>query len=955
MVNRILSKINFKTITRILIIAFMLFTLMSIFSVVNAGDESKVGETVVTFVMALINGILGYFLYGFVVVAALIVIVIYLVQATLFSLIGSGTWLITPADIFFNKIPLLSIDFFDLSGSQGAEIIQMKTFVAKWFVTLTGLSVMLLLAVLIYIAIRAVMANTGSSKAKYQKMFVNWVISLVMLMLLSAVIVGTILLNNSFVRIIENASAGAFGTGSGANEAFKGMMVHLMIKSLTPLQIIGQVSSIILLAVIVLQIFQYGYVYIKRMIKVAFLIVIAPMVTITYSIDKISDNKSQALNTWVKMFVFEVFIQTFHALVFAIFFSIAMAINHKLITSGSSATWMDFMPNSLPGMILAIMSIRFVGDGEKIIRQIFDIKGGEQLGNVTIGQAVLIGQAMKFTGDRLSRETKEDDTNVFERHIDSPDGDSKPVETRETPVLASPTTADQQYTEGAPEGSDQADDTDYRDRMDDALQDELDEPTRVAASSQPDRIDETVIRDIEESTKRSYPPKTGLERFKEWSKDKGIAAQFKSDKLFTRGATIAGASFGLASGNVGAAWGLINTARDLGKITDIKREKSAEYKKNREGKDKYEQYIENTREAAAEGMETYKLSALLSGDEIDFNNDEQIEEMQSWFREVEDKADSGRLLEEYEASRMALIKKLQAEQGLTSARARTLTHRLGEEITKGIIPEEGTDLGNALRSAEGLNFAEVHLQRKQSKDMSQYKNLVSEKRNLVYDYDNVKKILSDKENIMILGSAYIPDEVRREAIDANLEGLDEELALPEETKASTTKQSDDPEKTELEFELKRLQDERDKQAEELEKLQKEFEDQEILHKQSEAKKDKENLEEIKARLDEMSEEISAGKEALKVRDKEIKKFSDALKSEIENQGIIAEELRIEDKPKAKKTTTKSKKGKAAKESKATKVGKVEELSSEIKTKPKKSTKVEDSQEKLETKEDNKDN
>ena len=105
----------------------------------------------------------------------------------------------------------------------------------------------------------------------------------------------------------------------------------------------------------------------------------------------------------------------------------------------------------------------------------------------------------------------------------------------------------------------------------------------------------------------------------------------------------------------------------------------------------------------------------------------------------------------------------------------------------------------------------------------------------------------------------------------------------------------------------------------------------------------------------MSEEISAGKEALKVRDKEIKKFSDALKGEIENQGIIAEELRIEDKPKAKKTTTKSKKGKAAKESKATKVRKVEELSSEIKTKPKKSTKVEDSQEKLETKADNKDN
>ena len=46
--------------------------------------------------------------------------------------------------------------------------------------------------------------------------------------------------------------------------------------------------------------------YINRMIKIAFLIIISPLISITYSIDKIGDGKSQALDTWLKEFVYTV-------------------------------------------------------------------------------------------------------------------------------------------------------------------------------------------------------------------------------------------------------------------------------------------------------------------------------------------------------------------------------------------------------------------------------------------------------------------------------------------------------------------------------------------------------------------------------------------------------------------------------------------------------------------------
>ena len=55
--------------------------------------------------------------------------------------------------------------------------------------------------------------------------------------------------------------------------------------------------------------------YIKRMLTVGFLIVIAPLITITYSIDKMGDGKSQALNAWLKEFIYNVLIQTFHCII----------------------------------------------------------------------------------------------------------------------------------------------------------------------------------------------------------------------------------------------------------------------------------------------------------------------------------------------------------------------------------------------------------------------------------------------------------------------------------------------------------------------------------------------------------------------------------------------------------------------------------------------------------------
>ena len=55
----------------------------------------------------------------------------------------------------------------------------------------------------------------------------------------------------------------------------------------------------------------------------AFLTVIAPLVAMTYSLDKISDGKAQAFNMWLKEYIGNLLIQPVHLLLYMILISMA--------------------------------------------------------------------------------------------------------------------------------------------------------------------------------------------------------------------------------------------------------------------------------------------------------------------------------------------------------------------------------------------------------------------------------------------------------------------------------------------------------------------------------------------------------------------------------------------------------------------------------------------------------
>ena len=102
----------------------------------------------------------------------------------------------------------------------------------------------------------------------------------------------------------------------------------------------------------------------------AFFTMIAPLITLTYPIDKVNDGRAQAFSMWIKEYVFNALIQVVHLIVYFTLVESAME-----------------LVNSFP--LYGIIAIGFMTQAEKIIRSMFGFNNAETVG--TMGAAAAGG------------------------------------------------------------------------------------------------------------------------------------------------------------------------------------------------------------------------------------------------------------------------------------------------------------------------------------------------------------------------------------------------------------------------------------------------------------------------------------------------------------------------------------------------------------------------------------
>ena len=328
--------------------------------------------------------------------------------------------------IIFNQavdhpIGIISIDFFDATKANKSNtnnLIQEN--IATWYVAIRNIAITILVIVAMYIAIRMLLATTSEKKAQYKEILIYWVQSLALVFVLHYIMIGIIAINDALIKSLYKAGEQVI-TGKNNN-----IMETLFINAFKAIRITSSLANTFAYMVLCFVTIMFFISYLKRMMTIAFLIIIAPLVTVTYSIDKIGDGKSQALNAWLKEFSYTVLIQPFHCITY--------------LALGSIGTQLLERNDSFGDIFIGIYFLSFILQSENIVRGIFGITPNNitnvagEVGIITAVAGKLGGaknKGMQYAGDSRA--------NRFMGGAERSGGQKRTPNLRQTPPNPGPT------------------------------------------------------------------------------------------------------------------------------------------------------------------------------------------------------------------------------------------------------------------------------------------------------------------------------------------------------------------------------------------------------------------------------------------------------------------------------------------------------------------------------------
>ncbi len=294
----------------------------------------------------------------------------------------------TPEKIFSNQIPALDVNFINPTdwtqeeGVQNGEAMNSKSVaialhstIANWYVALRNLAIVALLSVLLYVGIRMLISSVASDKAKYKQMLIDWIVALCILFFLHYIMSFILTITDIITEGISSSSSIVVQINGGNVDAFKTNLTGLVRIQVQYKDLGIRMIYLIFYLALVIYTVMFTWTYIKRAITMAFLTLMAPLVAITYPIDKISDGKAQAFNIWLKEYIFNALLQTFHLIIYTIFLGSASQI-------------------AANNPVFAILFLAFIIPSEKLLRKMFGFDKSSTAGGMSTAASILGGAAV---------------------------------------------------------------------------------------------------------------------------------------------------------------------------------------------------------------------------------------------------------------------------------------------------------------------------------------------------------------------------------------------------------------------------------------------------------------------------------------------------------------------------------------------------------------------------------
>ncbi len=291
---------------------------------------------------------------------------------------------------------------------------ELKSNIAKWYYTIRNIALIGLMLVLIYVGIKMLTSSIASEKAKYQQMLGDWLVAICLIFVMHYFMVflnvfvdnvvnmlSTIAEANGDVTIIEDADKLAeelknqgysedLLPGNGQVVWETNQIGRFRFEAQRKDGTAAYVGYAICYLVLVFFTVLFTFTYLKRLLYVLFLTVIAPFVAMTYPIDKIKDGKAQAFEMWMKEYVYNLIIQPFHLLLYIIFISMAYDIAGQ-------------------NVVYSLVVIGFMIPAEKFLRKMFGFDKASSPGFLAGAAGVAMTMtAMKSLGSFANSGKKED-------------------------------------------------------------------------------------------------------------------------------------------------------------------------------------------------------------------------------------------------------------------------------------------------------------------------------------------------------------------------------------------------------------------------------------------------------------------------------------------------------------------------------------------------------------------
>ena len=263
-----------------------------------------------------------------------------------------------------------------ITTSRQNTALELQTVISKWYNSLRNICLVLMMSVLLYVAIRMMLTSLAAEKAKYKQMLVDWVVGMCLLFFLHYIMAFSVTLvkqitkivdagvdeSSSYVVVLENDDGNVLkdkmtdmGLTDYVNENDIIYPTNLMGKMRLELQLANTVTGLgyaICFMVLVFYTIFFSFTYVKRVIYMAFLTLIAPLVALTYPIDKLNDGQAQGFNKWLKEYIFNLLLQPLHLLLYSILVSSAF----------------EFAGTNI---LYSLVALGFLIPAEKILRGLF--------------------------------------------------------------------------------------------------------------------------------------------------------------------------------------------------------------------------------------------------------------------------------------------------------------------------------------------------------------------------------------------------------------------------------------------------------------------------------------------------------------------------------------------------------------------------------------------------------